>query len=94
MDAKLICDITDPNKFKWMVDGFEEIFAELQMQVWVKDISGRYLYANEIMKIADDIVDIDIIGKTDEELYDEERADIFARASERYIRGSRKDADF
>lgn len=82
MDAKLICDITDPNKFKWMVDGFEEIFAELQMQVWVKDISGRYLYANEIMKIADDIVDIDIIGKTDEELYDEERADIFARLDE------------
>ncbi len=83
MDARLICDINDPNKFKWMVDAFEEIFAELQMQVWIKDISGRYLYSNEIMKIADDIMDIDVIGKTDDEIYkDQDLVDIFTRLDE------------
>ncbi len=83
MDARLICDINDPNKFKWMIEGFEEIFAELQMQVWVKDISGRYLYTNEIMKIADGITDIDVIGKTDDEIYkDQAVIDIFTRLDE------------
>lgn len=56
---------------------FECLHQELSLQVWLKDAGGRYVYANEMMKIADGIQDVDVIGKRDSEIYSETQAKMF-----------------
>ena len=76
----------DKDDVEMLVKAYERVLSESGIQIWIKDKDIRYIYANDMMKIADGIGNVDVVGKKDEELYDKYRYTMFTSLDKEVIK--------
>jgi len=70
--AEVFCNALHNNEGAW-------VFAKASPDpMWIKDVSGRYVAANEMYFLADPSVNGDIVGKTDAECFPPEKRCMWA----------------